>query len=90
LYARRGMQWRIACVNGPSLGESQLFRGVASDWRTFEFAFTVPERGCTVQSVKLTLVARSPSEKLVSGSIWFDDLSISRRATEFTDGIVDR
>jgi hypothetical protein len=90
LFGRRGMQWRISCLNGPALGASEMFLGLARDWRAFEFAFTVPDSGCTAQAAQLVLAARSPSEKLVSGSIWFDDLSISRRAAEFTDGTVDR
>jgi hypothetical protein len=38
----------------------------------------VPENVCSAQIVELKLAARSPSEKLAFGAIWFDDFLISR------------
>jgi hypothetical protein len=53
--------------------------GSFPDWRAHEFSFVVPDSGCAAQLVKLKLGARSPAEQLVSGAIWFDELSISRQ-----------
>jgi hypothetical protein len=79
LAGPRGLQWSISCIGGAAIGESQMIVGSFPLWDHFEFAFTVPEVGCRPQLVHLALAARSASEQIVSGSIWFDDLSISRQ-----------
>jgi tetratricopeptide (TPR) repeat protein len=76
---RRGLKWRLACAGESSvvLGESAMAIGVASSWTDFEFGFAVPP-ACRAQRLELLLDARSSSEKLVSGFLWYDDLRISR------------
>jgi hypothetical protein len=76
---RRGLKWRLACAGEPSvvLGESAMAIGVASTWTDFEFGFAVPP-ACRAQRLDLLLDARSSSEKLVSGFLWYDELRISR------------
>jgi tetratricopeptide (TPR) repeat protein len=78
----RGMKWRITCANDAHtrLGESQMISGTASAWRRTDFTFTVPPSDCRAQYVQLDLDARMASEQIVSGSILFDDLSISHTA----------
>ncbi|MCI0465732.1 MAG: hypothetical protein L0Y57_01795 [Beijerinckiaceae bacterium] len=76
----RGMQWSVSCVEGAAIGSSQMFLGSYPSWHDFEFDFAVPGTGCAAQSARLDLAARSASERLVSGLIWFDELSISRQA----------
>ena len=74
----RGLVWRTICTDGATLGQSALLRGDFPQWRSFSFAFTVPETGCRAQQVRLELDARSASERLVTGSMWFDDLELRR------------
>lgn len=74
----RGVRWSVNCIEGALLGRSQMILGSFADWRAFEFPLVVPETGCAAQSIELQLAARSPSEKLLSGVIWFDDFSIVR------------
>ncbi len=78
----RGLKWRIVCAGEAAtrLGESAMISGVASTWREFAFTFTVPSAECRAQYVQLDLDARMASEQLVSGSIMFDELHISRAA----------
>jgi hypothetical protein len=80
LNGRRGLQWRILCGGGTSqaLVETAMFVGVAPTWTEFEAQFAVPESDCRAQQLRLDLAARSASEQLVSGSVWYDDLVISR------------
>jgi hypothetical protein len=78
LTGPRGLVWRIACTDGPPLGQSPMILGAAPAWKGIEVAFTVPEKGCRVQHLSLSLDARMPSEQLVSGSVWLDDVRISR------------
>ncbi len=78
----RGMQWSISCLGGASIGASQMFLGTYPVWRNFAFDLVVPSAGCRAQSAKLALAARSASEQMVSGSIWFDELSISAQPAE--------
>ena len=69
---RRGVLWAISCLDGAALAQSQMILGSFPDWRAFEFSFVVPEAGCAAQSLQLKLAARSPSEQLISGEIWFE------------------
>jgi hypothetical protein len=77
---RRGLQWSIRCAGSgkAALGEGPMFVGVAAKWSDFDFTFTVPDAGCRAQELRLVLAARSASEQLVSGAVWYDDLQISR------------
>jgi tetratricopeptide (TPR) repeat protein len=80
LVGPRGLVWRIACVDagGPPLGQSPMILSATPAWKVVEMAFTVPDKGCRVQQLGLSLDARMPSEQLVSGTVWFDDVRISR------------
>ena len=62
----------------PSSQKADLLRGDIAQWRDFAVTFTVPATGCRAQHVRLDLDARSASEKMVSGSLWFDDLELKR------------
>lgn len=76
LQARRGLQWRLTCVEGTVAGESGMFLGRVPDWKSFEFNVKIPAEKCAAQYVQLTHMARSPSEQLASGYMWFDELKI--------------
>lgn len=78
LIGRRGLRWRVECVDGPRLGESPMLVGAVPVWSTTEVTFNVPATACRAQTIKLELDARSASEQLVKGSMWLDDVSISR------------
>ena len=80
IVGRRGLVWRITCAVGRpvELAASTMFLGVRPNWTSFELPFTVPENDCRAQSVRLLLDARSASERLVTGSAWYDDLEITR------------
>jgi hypothetical protein len=80
LVGQRGLIWRGACVEaqGSPLGTSPMVIGVAHRWKSVEFTFTVPHAGCRTQLLHLALDARMSSEQLVSGSLWFDELRLTR------------
>jgi hypothetical protein len=80
IAGRRGLVWRATCVGGAGapIGESPMIKGPAPRWEDVEFSFTVPERECRAQRLRLELDARMASEQLVTGSMWFDELAISR------------
>jgi hypothetical protein len=80
LVGPRGLKWRIECATGPTIEESPMIIGMMPSWRTFTFTFTVPATDCRAQYVRLDLDARTASEQLVSGSMLFDELQISRVA----------
>lgn len=81
MNGRRGLLWRIACAEKPKarLGQSASALGKIPDWSALEFSFTIPAVGCGAQYLTLELDARSASEQLVSGSVWYDDIAIKRR-----------
>jgi hypothetical protein len=88
LVGPRGMKWRIICSNGTltSGGESPMITGREKNWKNVAFTFTVPDKDCAAQYVRLDLDARMASEQLISGSILFGDLQISRVTGSSTAG----
>jgi tetratricopeptide (TPR) repeat protein len=76
----RGLVWRIACADGTGapLGQSPTAIGGAPRWKDVAFSFTVPDAGCRAQQLHLVLDARMPSEQLVSGTLWYDELTVAR------------
>jgi hypothetical protein len=88
LVGPRGLKWRVVCANGTITngGESAMINGKTKDWRDVTFTFTVPPKDCAAQYVRLDLDARMASETLITGSMLFDDLQISRAANPSTSG----
>lgn len=78
LVGQRGLIWRVNCVGQKPLSQTDMMRGDIPNWRVFELTFTIPTHGCRAQEVMLVLDARSASERLVIGSMWFDDLVLRR------------
>lgn len=82
LVGPRGLKWRIACAEGKiaPVAESAMISGTTRGWKNVAFTFSVPDKDCSAQYVRLDLDARMASEELVSGTIYFDRLQISRAA----------
>lgn len=77
LVGRRGLRWRVACVESNiTIGESEMAIGRFPDWKLFQFDFVAPEKDCPLQSIRLELDARSASEWMASGKMWYADLKI--------------
>jgi hypothetical protein len=76
----RGLKWRVVCADSANtrIGESAMITGMTPDWKKTDFVFTVPAADCRAQYVELDLDARMASEQLVSGSMLFAELSVSR------------
>jgi hypothetical protein len=83
LMGPRGLKWRIACAETRSdrLAEGPMINGRMPSWSDTGFDFTVPAQNCRAQYLSLELDARMASESFVNGSVWFDDLKISRLAS---------
>lgn len=78
IQGRRGLRWKVECLNPLStLAETEMFLGKVPRWTKFTITFDAPP-DCQAQMLELVLDARSASEKIVSGSAWFDDLAIER------------
>lgn len=80
LVGPRGLKWRVTCADSDAApaGESEMIAGATQGWKSVAFAFTIPAKNCSAQYVRLDLDARMASEELVSGTIYFDRLQISR------------
>jgi len=75
----RGLVWRVQCLGGPILGKSKQMVGDFSDWTGLSLNFIVPDTGkCEGQSITLVHDARTPSEEIISGEAWIDDLVLLR------------
>jgi len=80
LIGKRGLRWRVSCL-GPKpqrIGEGDMHLGPIPAWRTFDLAFVVPPTDCPALQVRLVLDARSTSEQLVMGTMFYDDLKLER------------
>ncbi len=79
----RGLRWTASCMeaaaNSPPLGESPMALGDFPEWKPVEFAFAVPETGCSAQRIKLFLPARSASDQLVTGTLYYVGLALERQ-----------
>ncbi|MEZ5855391.1 MAG: hypothetical protein R3D67_11885 [Hyphomicrobiaceae bacterium] len=80
LDGKRGLRWRVRCMAAPArkLGETDMQFGPMPMWHDFELRFEVPSEGCDAQQIRLDLDARSSSEQLVRGTMWYDELVIQR------------
>lgn len=78
---RRGLRWQLTCGQNPAvpIGETQMLLGLQAAWRNFEVPFTVPKVNCRSQMFRLVLDARFAAEQFVTGTVWYDKLSIARQ-----------
>jgi hypothetical protein len=77
LAGPRGLWWNILCAGKPpqSTAHTELAIGTAP-WTNFSINFTVPSSGCRAQILQLELPARIPSERLLEGQVWYQQLRI--------------
>ena len=76
----RGLRWRLLCANDQrsEIAAGPMFIGLDPRWTDFKLSFVVPDMDCHAQYLSLELAARSASEQLVSGQVWYDELQIVR------------
>ena len=80
--ASEGLQWSIYCAGAAQpIAHSERFTGT-DHWRHFSLQFQVPRNNCAVQMLRLELAGRSPVDYEAKGAVWFDDLSITRQASD--------
>ena len=77
LQNERGLQWRIACVDGEgeNLGTTDPLSG-DTPWRPFAVDFTVPTGKCFYQYLVLELPARAALETEIAGRVSYADLDL--------------
>jgi hypothetical protein len=85
LLSKKGFFWQVSCAKTRTSddGEKLIGAGPAIEgrnlaWNSFSFDFTVPNTDCPAQYVRLSSAARAASDQFMSGSVWFDDLQITR------------
>ncbi len=74
LTGKRGLFWSVYCLGGNKIGSSDEILGRFSNWKDFHFEMNVPGVNCRAQRIFLHHGARSPSEQILSGSIYFDNI----------------
>lgn len=79
LIAHQGLVWQVACFNPTPavLEETSPIIGTAT-WHNQTMRFTVPEKHCAFQTLKLVLLARSPLEQVASGMAEFAKLHLTK------------
>lgn len=81
LRSRRGLAWKAYCVDAEGkrqgLREGEFLKNKTLDWERFEFSFDVLSiEQCQLARLVLHHGARSASEKLIDGEVYFDKLSL--------------
>jgi len=77
-----GLAWTLSCAEDDNIiATSEPLRG-EHDWRSFTVDFSVPEARCVAQWLRLVSAARLASEQRISGSLWVDELSVTRQAAQ--------
>jgi tetratricopeptide (TPR) repeat protein len=80
LIGRRGLVWRLTCTKPTTqILETPVQVGLQPSWKDISQTFTVPEAGCLGQRLALVHTARSASEQILSGSVWYKHIKIKRR-----------
>ena len=87
LVGLRGMRWRVYCDGRRSgtLAETAMQLASGPAWQSFRLSFLVPPNDCASQQVVLEHDARSTSERIVRGTIWYDDLRLTRGGETTTE-----
>ena len=79
LAGRRGLEWRVRCVETEKqIGHGAIPVGRVVNWTRTSFQFVVPTQGCRAQVAQLVIDARSTSELLIEGEIMIKGLAITR------------
>ncbi len=81
ITGKRGLRWQLICTASARrvLGETEMLVGKTDQWRVFSFYAEIPSADdCRGQTLRLFHDARSASEELIAGEIWFNDLRLDR------------
>lgn len=80
LQTGEGLRWRMHCMNDKStlLGETPAL-AKRRPWEELKFDFEVPANDCTFQIVRLETSSPFVNNHFFKGSLWFDDLRITRQ-----------
>jgi len=78
LAALNGLRWELHCPGNKAPIYKTPYFIDKTTWKTFAEPFIVPE-GCEAPSLNLMLDPADARRNNLTGSIWFDDLSISYR-----------
>jgi hypothetical protein len=79
IAGKRGLRWQMSCAAGTHyvLGQTEMLMGESEEWRVFHIDAEVPKgTECVGQVLRLFHDARSASEELITGEIWFGDLKL--------------
>lgn len=77
---KRGLRWQLICTTTPGrvLGQTEMLVGKTDQWRVFSFNADIQgSDDCRGQTLRLFHDARSASEELIAGEIWFSDLRLA-------------
>lgn len=70
-----GVFWKLACMapEQSAIKESQEF-SAAQSWQVFTMTLSIPTAGCELQQLRLAQRPAPEGEKMMRGTLWFDDL----------------
>lgn len=85
LRSDKGLQWTVTCLGKTPqvVGRSALLEG-SFEWQDFASELTVPADDCPAQRLALSNPGAAAGGKIVSGSVWLDDIRIKPSALPST------
>lgn len=81
--ANKGLRWRLRCLENQNivLGETDALKG-QKPWSTLATIFTIPDKACEVQLLRLEADSRYRHQQEFEGHLWFDNIDITRVTNE--------
>ncbi len=75
-----GLQWQVVCADGAGvIARSDAIDG-SFDWRRLDIDFTVPDKRCNGQWLRLVNPVAAGAGQVVVGELWIDGVAVESRS----------
>lgn len=73
----KGIEWAVSCHGSEAPLATSESMQATFDWKTLDLTFVVPPEECPAQELALINPGADGSGKIVSGTLWFDDFTLT-------------
>ncbi|HPE61932.1 MAG TPA: hypothetical protein PLB10_16485 [Thiolinea sp.] len=76
-----GLSWRVRCLENNQIVAESPSLSNRSPWSTVSVPFDIPSENCSTQILRLEASSQYAHRRNFKGSLWFDQVEISRKTT---------